>query len=1293
MSTNINAAAEAAGWVIRTEPRPGSRQHPSTSPGRPTPVSSASKHHGVLRRGCSCSSADYSPTASSSTSSGAPFSAPPSGTAEAPHRRNSFPTSHGMAPPPQPLYGSPLSRSSVATLTHPASRGRVSSLVHSGPLDTTVPRPTPASEFARWTAAGMLPGPADTRDQTLLQQTRCSSVGNLPAIDLQRIAILYQQQVGLLRCCTLCVRRPDDRAPVTSPEGYTLDVTPQGVRLVARTDAGLFYGAMTLAQLLSPDDRRGAVAIATLHIDDQPRFPWRGLMLDSARHMQTIGEIETLIDQMAQHKLNTFHWHLADDQGWRIEIRRYPQLTAIGAWRTPIDAGHDGQPLRYGGFYTQDQIRQLVAFAADRHVTVVPEIDMPGHAQAAVAAYPSLGVTGRQLGVSEDWGVHPTLYNVDDATLAFMDNVLDEVMALFPSHIIHVGGDEAVKDQWKASPAVQARMHALGLKDEDALQAWFIGQLGRHLAAHGRQLIGWDEILQGPLPPGATVMSWRGTQGAIDAARLGHDVVLATAPDLYFDQLQSDRTDEIAGRLPAMTLASIYAFKPVPAALDASQASHVLGAQANVWTEHMPTMKHVTQTCGAAPGCIERRRQGTCGYMAPEVLMDLPYNEKVDIYSFGIVMYEVFGRMLLLAKYERSQLEAIQAKIANGFRWAQAPPGLDPRIWNLVTQCWAQDPVERPTMEMVLRQLEDIADADGQNPRPSNTGAHVSPAVPSAGHPAARHTAGRPANAAGAAPPTRRCPTGPGPSGSRASPRGRRAVESEVEARATAGSGGPRGVAGGPSRRGVMFHGQAEDEHGLEPPARVPGSDPITSHRQQAHTGQQRTRGLLQTLGGSAAAAPRNRSAFSKVHPQRPQQRTASASAALAKDTCTVLRHLQACSHRATTDELDAARGDAARPQSLCACNTRHAARTERCVRVSEGACWGGVEGAWLPLLAGAARAARAASPHHNVSAALAAIGLLCMDIDVFATSDNALVVGHPSALHAALAARNYTAKYINPYLSQAEPYDNSYEEPVDNSDAPILNRPVGHVFHRQMPSSQELKDLGLLTEFPSFVRFMHAFARALDTQGGQSVRPQLFVELKGPAFSRDALMHVARQAAVLKVDSNIAVWFPSVDPAAEFLSAGGGSASGSSTSTTFSYSPSVTGPYDALLHDMRSVRSRVRSIRGYLDSVAVPEKHRPGQRGVVKGLSEPAQRRAVVQSQMLPFDAMKFDMYGPSKDVPTSLLQQVAGTGKPVVWWTVNSKEVLSLAVDMGVESIISDQPVAMLALIKTLKEENGCV
>lgn len=389
------------------------------------------------------------------------------------------------------------------------------------------------------------------------------------------------------------VLQRDPQAAVTNAEGYTLDVTPQGIRIAARTDAGLFYGAMTLAQLLTPDGKRGAVQVPSMHIEDQPRFSWRGLMLDSARHMQSVREIETLLDQMAQHKLNTFHWHLTDDQGWRIQIMRYPQLTQVGAWRTPIDAGLDGQPLRYGGFYTQEQIRQLVAFAADRHITVVPEIDMPGHAQAAVASYPSLGVTGKRPPVSVDWGVHPYLYNVDDATFAFIDNVLDEVLALFPSHYIHVGGDEAVKDQWMASPAVQAKMRALGLKDEDALQGWFINRLGDHLAAHGRQLIGWDEILQGALPPGSAVMSWRGTQGEIDAARLGHDVVLSTSPDLYFDQLQSNRADETAGRIPVRSLASIYAFNPLPAALGPNQATHVLGVQANVWTEHMPTMQHV----------------------------------------------------------------------------------------------------------------------------------------------------------------------------------------------------------------------------------------------------------------------------------------------------------------------------------------------------------------------------------------------------------------------------------------------------------------------------------------------------------------------------------------------------------------------------------------------------------------------------------------------------------------------------------------------------------------------------
>ncbi|GFZ86561.1 hypothetical protein GCM10011408_01230 [Dyella caseinilytica] len=385
----------------------------------------------------------------------------------------------------------------------------------------------------------------------------------------------------------------DPKAAVTQAEGYTLAVSAQGIRISARDDAGLFYGAVSLWQLLTPDAQQGVVHVPALHISDWPRFAWRGLMLDSARHFQSADDVKHLLDQMAQHKLNVLHWHLTDDQGWRIEIKRYPELTQIGAWRTPPDAGHDGEPLSYGGFYTQDQIRDVVAYATARHITVVPEIDMPGHAQAAVASYPQIGVTGKRPSVSVDWGVNPYLYNVDDATFQFIDNVLDEVMALFPSHYIHVGGDEAIKDQWKASPVVKAKIRALHLKDEDALQGWFIGRIGTYLTAHGRRLIGWDEILDGGVPADATVMSWRGTDGAIKAAKMGHDVVMSPSPDLYFDSVQSDLTDEAAGRIPVRDLASIYAFNPIPASLTVAQASHVLGAQANVWTEHIPTMQHV----------------------------------------------------------------------------------------------------------------------------------------------------------------------------------------------------------------------------------------------------------------------------------------------------------------------------------------------------------------------------------------------------------------------------------------------------------------------------------------------------------------------------------------------------------------------------------------------------------------------------------------------------------------------------------------------------------------------------
>ena len=385
-----------------------------------------------------------------------------------------------------------------------------------------------------------------------------------------------------------------DAKSSAAPEGYLLDVDVHGARIVARDGDGLFHGAVTLWQLLTQADAKAAAPF--VHIEDVPRFAWRGLMLDSARHFQSVAEIRALIDQMALHKLNVLHWHLTDDQGWRIEIKRYPELTHIGAWRTPPDAGKNGEPERYGGFYTQDEIRALVAYAAERHITIVPELDMPGHAQAAVASYPELGVTGKRPPVSVDWGVHTYLYNVDDATFVFMQHVLDEVMALFPSRYIHVGGDEAVKDQWQASPAVQAKMHALGLKNEDALQGWFIARMGSYLKAHGRRLIGWDEILEGGVPADATVMSWRGIKGAIEAAQKGHDVVSSPSPDLYLNQSQSDRADEIAGREPVQDLASIYAFEAVPKELDAAQARHVLGAQANVWTEYITSDAHLQHT-------------------------------------------------------------------------------------------------------------------------------------------------------------------------------------------------------------------------------------------------------------------------------------------------------------------------------------------------------------------------------------------------------------------------------------------------------------------------------------------------------------------------------------------------------------------------------------------------------------------------------------------------------------------------------------------------------------------------
>jgi len=389
-------------------------------------------------------------------------------------------------------------------------------------------------------------------------------------------------------------RAPHASTPGAADESYTLDVAPLGVTITAGSRAGYLYGAITLWQMMA----HASGSIPAVHIEDGPRFRWRGIMLDSARHMQSERFILQLLDYMAEHKLNTFHWHLTDDQGWRIEIKRYPRLTAVGGFRPqtmpPYRPGPGVPTGPYGGFYTQDQIRRIVRYAKQRNITVVPEIEMPGHATAALVAYPEFGSAATPLTrMPVGWGIYPNLYNTDDATFAFLENVLTEVMDLFPGEYIHVGGDEAIKDQWKANPRVQARMASLGIHDEDGMQSWFIGRIEKFINAHGRRLVGWDEILEGGLSANATVMSWRGTEGGVSAAKQGHDAVLTPTRPLYFNYRQSDATDETAGRDPVNSLADVYNFQALSSALTPLEQQHVLGVQGSIWSEYILTEDRV----------------------------------------------------------------------------------------------------------------------------------------------------------------------------------------------------------------------------------------------------------------------------------------------------------------------------------------------------------------------------------------------------------------------------------------------------------------------------------------------------------------------------------------------------------------------------------------------------------------------------------------------------------------------------------------------------------------------------
>ncbi|MFI5973791.1 beta-N-acetylhexosaminidase [Streptomyces sp. NPDC051452] len=382
-------------------------------------------------------------------------------------------------------------------------------------------------------------------------------------------------------------------------EGYRMDVTRTGAHLVGGGPAGLFWGAQTLRQLLGPDAFRRAPLpgarwrLPLTRVQDSPRFRWRGLLLDVARHFMPKEGVLRYLDLMAAHKLNVFHFHLTDDQGWRIEIKRYPKLTETASWRTRSKFGHRASPLwdekPHGGYYTQDDIREIVAYAAQRHITVVPEIDVPGHSQAAIAAYPELGNTDvidtTALTVWDSWGISSNVLAPTDTTLRFYEGVFEEVLELFPGRFVHVGGDECRKEQWSESVTAKTRITELGLGDEDELQSWFIGHFDAWLTARGRRLIGWDEILEGGLARNAAVSSWRGYGGGVAAARAGHDVVMCPEQYVYLDHRQAPGEDEPVPIGFVRTLEDVYRFEPVPPGLTAAEAEHILGTQANVWTE------------------------------------------------------------------------------------------------------------------------------------------------------------------------------------------------------------------------------------------------------------------------------------------------------------------------------------------------------------------------------------------------------------------------------------------------------------------------------------------------------------------------------------------------------------------------------------------------------------------------------------------------------------------------------------------------------------------------------------
>ena len=393
---------------------------------------------------------------------------------------------------------------------------------------------------------------------------------------------------------------------ITNKEAYKMKIEKDRIEVEVGAPAGFFYAMQTIRQLLPSEIERDVLAkdavwaVPCAVIEDEPRYPYRGMMLDVSRHFSDVNAVKRYIDKMAFHKLNRFHWHLTDDQGWRIEIKKYPKLSEVSAWRDRTLIGlysateRKYKQERYGGYYTQEQIRDVVAYAKKKFVTVIPEIEMPGHAVAALAAYPELSCTGGPFEVEGLWGIFNDVYCPKETTFEFFENVIAEVAELFPGEYIHIGGDECPKLRWQNCHHCQMKIKELGLKDEHELQSYFVKRMEKFINSKGKKIIGWDEILEGGLAPNATVMSWRGIEGGITAAKQGNDVIMTPTSFCYLDYYQSENRDSeplaIGGYVP---MEKVYSFDPTPEALTEKEAKHILGGQCNLWREYIPTETHV----------------------------------------------------------------------------------------------------------------------------------------------------------------------------------------------------------------------------------------------------------------------------------------------------------------------------------------------------------------------------------------------------------------------------------------------------------------------------------------------------------------------------------------------------------------------------------------------------------------------------------------------------------------------------------------------------------------------------